>query len=722
MNNPCLAPPPAMPGRWDYLILTASHAAQASAYEAQLAARREIGLLTRVRETLVVADLDGRRIGSGGSTLECLRLVVNRERRGHSGAAETLAGLRILIVHAGGDSRRLPAYGPAGKIFVPVPGESDSALPYTLFDRLVPSYLDLPAPTDDRGQIVVAAGDALLLFDPAAVRFPGHGMTMLGSPASSQEAAGHGVFCPGPGTTVRLYLQKPSPAEQARLGALDRTGKALLDVGVTNLDAAAAAALLDAFDVAPGPAGDLEWSGAMRERLLARGVDLYREICCAIGAEATLGHYVRTVRGAGSKWSDEDLAHLFPALHAIPFHVEAVPGCRFLHFGSTRQLAESGIAMLTRAHGAVPESTCLSLNNQVGGNGRIEGSECWVEGCRVTAPVTLGGRNVLIGADAGLPLSLPAGAALDVVEGRGVWYVRCYGVGDSFKDATYCGRPLTEWLSAVDATESDVWPADAAERTLWNARLFPEMAEPADFHRWRWMYEPNTATAAQKDAWRSAVRQSAAGIALLADQDAFHRRRAALRAHEVRQSLESLFSLESGFSARDLEFALHHTTDREGLATAVLALARAQAGEPLQAARILHTLGTATGNAALCAEAVALAHAPGPVFRGRVLAGGATALPAYAAEQGSDVLTAQPDGVTLEISRPGDAHTYYLPPLPVGLEASAGPPDFTALLAGYLNRDRAAMAAFRLEHYRAHCLTAALLRRDTAAMARYLRA
>ncbi|MHC4521104.1 MAG: hypothetical protein ACYTAS_21125, partial [Planctomycetota bacterium] len=59
-------------GAWDYLIVTASNEAQAKAYESQLAVRRELGLLSAVREAVVVADPGGRRVGSGGSTLCCL--------------------------------------------------------------------------------------------------------------------------------------------------------------------------------------------------------------------------------------------------------------------------------------------------------------------------------------------------------------------------------------------------------------------------------------------------------------------------------------------------------------------------------------------------------------------------------------------------------------------------------------------------------------------------
>ena len=163
---------------WHYLILTASNEAQAAAYRTQLELRRQLGLLAPVREVLVVTDPDGRRVGSGGSTVCCLLEVLSRElARGKQAApgggregppyAELLRRLRILIVHAGGDSRRLPAYGPCGKVFVPLPDESDSAVGVTLFDRQLPTYLALPPAREGAGQVVITAGDVLLGFDPA---------------------------------------------------------------------------------------------------------------------------------------------------------------------------------------------------------------------------------------------------------------------------------------------------------------------------------------------------------------------------------------------------------------------------------------------------------------------------------------------------------------------------------------------------------------------------
>ncbi|GAF87515.1 unnamed protein product, partial [marine sediment metagenome] len=191
--------------QWDYLIVTASNELQAGAYESQLKVRQGLGLLSDVREVMVVADPGGKRIGSGGSTLYCLMEVLARrlgEELRTAGPGEwedVLRELRILIVHAGGDSRRLPAYGPCGKIFVPVPGESDSAVPLSLFDRQLPIYLALPQTQAGTGQVVITSGDVMLRFEPDEVDFAAEGITGLACYARPEQASRHGVFCRGQG-------------------------------------------------------------------------------------------------------------------------------------------------------------------------------------------------------------------------------------------------------------------------------------------------------------------------------------------------------------------------------------------------------------------------------------------------------------------------------------------------------------------------------------------
>lgn len=619
-------------GTWDYLLLTASGERQGRAYEAQLRVRQELGLLTGIGSVLVVPDPAGKRIGSGGSTVACLMAVLDRELAGRgaelgepSAWQAALERLRILIVHAGGDSTRLPAYGPCGKAFMPVPGEGDSAVGETLFDRQLPTYLALPQAAAGSGQIVVAAGDDIKEFDSADVRLAPTGVTALGCSATPEQASHHGVFCLGANGQLRRFLQKPTPAALARHGGIDRYGQCVLDIAAMSFDAATAVSVLRCCGVMPNEEGELVWTGPVGRAIENRGLDLYREICCAMGAEATPALYREAARAGGSTWEEPLLDRLFEGLSAIPFQVHIVPKCRFLHLGTTRELVANGAQLEAGNGGAREADVPVSINSEVTGDGALVGGAAWVEGCRVRSRVVLDGANVVVGADIEEPLRLPRGACLDVLrgqrrDGERAWFVRCYGVDDRFKDtaeagATFCGYPVNDWLAAVGARSEDAWDASLApaQRTVWQARLFPAVAEPTAYREWLWMFAPEGATAPEREAWRSADRYSLAEIATLADLEAFQERRERLRANTLGLALHRLFRRDSGLSAKDLARILRYSACPVRTVVGLFAEARWQhqsaestsGMSPFVCSRILHTLGSALETLSARDEAVA---------------------------------------------------------------------------------------------------------------------
>ena len=604
--------------QWDYLIVTASNEAQARAYKSQLKVRQDLGLLSDVRDVLVVADPGGKRIGSGGSTLYCLMEVLNQqlERGAVAGGPDSwekiLRKLRILIVHAGGDSRRLPAYGPCGKIFVPVPSRNDTAVPASLFDRQLPTYLALPEPAAGVGQVLITSGDVLLRFDPSEVTFAHDGVTGLACYALPEQASRHGVFCKGEAGEVRLYLQKPSVTEQAEKGAIDAYGQSCLDIGVMNFDAGTAAKMLDLFGASAGAQGRLDLSGQMGRAVIEHGLDFYREICCAMGAEASKSDHRESAQNSGSKWSETLLDELFAAFSTVPFSMNLLKHCDFLDFGSSRAIIGSGTRLLQEDRGAANLHTFLNINNEISDSGAVTGTSSWVEGCRINSSLTLGGENVVVGVDVEEPLSLPAGACLDVIkgrnsEGRDVWFVRCYGLDDSFKEPIeqaggFCGIDVLTWLEAVGAGPEDVWDPDvpAGERSIWNARMFPAVEKHNDYRRWLWMFEPSGADSGQARAWREADRYSLEQILALADHSGFYERRDEIRANIIRRSLRQVFHPQSGFSSAELAHLLQNTGDVAAWVSEILAQghwhfrnSRQGTLECLALPRIIHTLGSA---------------------------------------------------------------------------------------------------------------------------------
>ncbi len=600
---------------WDYLIITASNDAQAEGYTRQLGTRQQLGLLCEVKQVLVVADPQGKRVGSGGSTLYCLLEVVRRqlEIQPDADVEQLLSGLRVLIVHAGGDSKRLPAYGPCGKLFIPVPGNNDTPLPSTLFDRQLPVYLQLPMPQNQRGQVVVTAGDVLLRFDPGEVVFSPQGITGLAASAAPKEASKHGVFMRGAEKQVRRFLQKPSVELQKELGLLDAFGNSTLDIGIMNFDAATAAKLLELADFEID-AGQCCFNGQVKDAILAGGLDFYQEICCALGNGTTLELYNEALEQSGSKWPPALRSRLYDVLKDIKFNVEVLPFCEFLHFGTSSQITQSGLALLRNDAGVSVLDTCLTINNEVRQNGTIEGKNSWVESCIVSSQLTLSGLNVVSGVDVVRPLELPEGMCLDCTagsngNGKPVTFLRIYGINDGFKDkaadgALFCNTPIKQWLEVTGIKYEDLWPQmteeQAQSQTLWTAAMFPAFSGNFAIEEWLWLYETADSTPQKVDKWRNADRYSLEQISVLTDQQAFFMRRNSIRAVTIQNSLPAIFGKDSRFSAKELAMSMQNSGNAAAFAAKLIEmmynlreLRGSKAGSWFIMPRISHSLGAA---------------------------------------------------------------------------------------------------------------------------------
>lgn len=605
---------------WDYLIVTASNASQASAYETHLKARQQLGFLNGIRNFLVVDDPDGKRIGSGGSTLQCWMEVLKRElgvapdssKQDPAVWESVLQGLRILIIHAGGDSKRLPVYGPCGKLFIPVPGESGTALGDTLFDRQLPVYLELPPPAKGTGQTVITTGDVLLLFDPGEVKFRKEGITGLASWVTPEIAQNHGLFCADADGQVICFAQKPSLQEQEELGAINRYGKSLLDIGVMNIDPGTAVQLLKLSGAGCTQEGDWAWRDPAAREIEQEGLDFYLEICSALGKGTSLQNYIHSMQKAGSHLSLDFLERLFSALAGVPFFVHQMSECGFLHFGTQLQLIQGGSELMRQARTDFRIDTCLCMNNHIINSGRISGDSAWVEGCLITSDLFLAGRNVVVGADILAPLSLPEGLCLDVLKGRDrknnpVWFVRVYGISDNFKagvqDGSLFDVPAEEWFSVLGVDPVNIWEPEIPpeERSLWNARLFPAVSSASDFIHWLWQNDVETASDIQKRLWQESDRYSLAEIAERIDQEEFFQRRWQFRAHEIQRNLRWILREKGGISARELVFLLQGQ-DAESIQDWIQSLLREalrpfleknEAGlDRLDFSRIIHTLAS----------------------------------------------------------------------------------------------------------------------------------
>ena len=138
--------------RWDYIVLTASNEQQAEGFRKQIEERSDF--LPSKTRFAVIPDRDGKRVGSGGATLSVIRYLHEQEG--------SFSNLRVLVIHSGGDSKRVPQYSALGKLFSPVPHELPNGRTSTLFDEFLICMSSVPSRI--REGMVLLSGDVLLLL------------------------------------------------------------------------------------------------------------------------------------------------------------------------------------------------------------------------------------------------------------------------------------------------------------------------------------------------------------------------------------------------------------------------------------------------------------------------------------------------------------------------------------------------------------------------------
>jgi len=471
----------------DWLVLTASNRAQARGYREQLSTRRADGRLDRVQNWMVVPDPGDRRVGSGGSTCVVLHELARRLRRMNPharGPAELFRGKKILVIHSGGDSRRLPAYAAEGKVFTPLPCDTPDGRPATLFDLVLADLAAIPIP--DEGRVVIATGDVLLGIGRHAPDLAAKGMVGVAFPGSAEVGSRHGVYVRGRGGRVTDFLQKPDRAEAKRRRALDSRGRVLIDTGVLSLDPAAVAAWIGAS------------RGFVKDIVAGRshGADLYQDMLPQL---------------VSAEHAEPRLDALYRRLRTVPFHVSVVPPCDFLHIGSTREL----VNVVTRDARVrrMPARSGPTVFNCAGGRA-CGPRDSIAEACRLGSTVQLGHQSVLVGYPGGPPLDLPDGWGMAFLPvGTDSWSCVAFGVADDAKTprergGTFGGQRIDAWMDRLGVADEELFPR-GADRSLWSARLWTVGGITPTLRAAQWMIgRPGRAPC----GWRRAKRLSLAEL------------------------------------------------------------------------------------------------------------------------------------------------------------------------------------------------------------------
>jgi fucokinase len=471
------------------IVVTAAREAQARGYRAFLADRAARGDLPARARWHVVTDPGGRRAGSGAATALALATVWNGGRTPARSASRSTSrivggfvGRRILIVHSGGDSRRLPACAALGKAFAPLPARRPSGAPAAVFDLVLADLLALP-PRED-GEILIASGDAivgvgaerLVLGDEDAI-----GIAQRGDLA---RASRHGVFAIERDGALRDFLQKPTIAAMRSARAIARDGRALIDTGIVRLSPRAGERLLEAFGAPRGRIG----RGLLREvvRGRARAIDLYEHVMIAFVPRLSRSAYLTRV-GVGVNDADADaIAALHAKLAGLAMRVAVSETDGFLHIGTTAEcldlLAGASVASRQTAqrYGLQPATGAprllhaarLTIDCDSASRVAVIGS--------LGARLTLAGDNLVVGMPPqSAPINLPRGygcVALPI--GRSSWATLLFHEGDDAK-APLSADPRIAGMRVTDLRARLGWRSLDATATVWDLPLWSVTRRPS---------------------------------------------------------------------------------------------------------------------------------------------------------------------------------------------------------------------------------------------------
>ncbi len=431
---------------WDYVILTASNPAQAKAYEVQIEHRLKLNQLPKNTHYAVIPDLDGKRVGSGGATFSCIKYVAEN---GNPGSENPFLGKKILVIHSGGDSKRVPQYSACGKLFSPVPRLLPDGRRSTLFDEFMTGMSTVASRITDG--MLVCSGDVLLLFNALQIDFYGAGAAALSIKEKAETGKNHGVYLKDQNSNVGRFLHKQTVETLTNVGAVDSNGKVDIDTGAVILTSEVLNDLYKLIDT------DESYHKFVNED--AR-LSFYADFLYPLATGSTLEQfYNEKPEGDFTPELHECRTALWQTLSKYNMKLIRLSPASFIHFGTTKELRHlmtdgmdeyrfldwsSTINSNLSPRDFAVSNSYVSRRSTVGSGSYIEdsrihryskvGKKCVISG------VTLTGETVPDG-------SVLHGLKLD--DGRFV--CRMYGVDDNPKENTLFGNDIGEplWTASI---------------------------------------------------------------------------------------------------------------------------------------------------------------------------------------------------------------------------------------------------------------------------------
>ncbi|XP_028259246.1 fucose-1-phosphate guanylyltransferase [Parambassis ranga] len=485
------------PGQfWDVVVLTAADSSQREAYELQVReklSRKELPLGTQYK---VFSDPPGPKVGNGGSTLHALQQLKDI-------FGKALSGLRVLLIHAGGFSQRLPSASALGKIFMAFPLGDPI---YQMLELKLAMYVDFPSYMKP-GVLVTCADDIELysIAEEEHIKFDKPGFTALAHPSPLSVGTTHGVFVLDTNeksshsemvnTSCLRFLHKPSVDQMRDCGAVCKRHSGLLSVSDSEFVYTDSTYYVH-FDTVRSLLNLLKELGP-----LDCEIDAYGDFLQALGPKATIDYTKNTANVTKEESSLVKVRQkIFHLLKGTLLNVILLNTSKFYHIGTTSEY----LFHLTQDVALRSElgllSFAFSLNeNSQGSSGccvmySVLDSSCSVgagsvvEFSRLGAGASVGRDSIVSSCWVSPGLSVPDGAFMHSLcvnyQNQTSFVTVFFGINDNLKrsvdspaytdELKFFGFSLTECLSHWEIQNEVLrFSDDASCCNLWNACLFP---------------------------------------------------------------------------------------------------------------------------------------------------------------------------------------------------------------------------------------------------------
>ncbi|XP_021051554.1 fucose-1-phosphate guanylyltransferase isoform X1 [Mus pahari] len=492
---------------WDVVAITAADEKQELAYKQQLSEKLKKKELPLGVQYHVFPDPAGTKIGNGGSTLCSLQCL-------ESLYGDRWNSLKVLLIHSGGYSQRLPNASALGKIFTALPlGEPI----YQMLELKLAMYVDFPS--NMKPGVLVTCADDIELYsvgDCEYIAFDQPGFTALAHPSSLAVGTTHGVFVLHPDSSLPYgdleyrqcyrFLHKPTIENMHRYNAVHRQGSfgqqdlpggdtARLPLhteyvytdSLFYMDHKSAKTLLD-FYKSEGP--------------LNCEVDAYGDFLQALGPGATAEYTRNTSHVTKEETRLLDMRQkIFHLLKGTPLNVVVLNNSRFYHIGTLQEyllhftsdstlkseLGLQSIAFSVSPSVAECSSGTACIIHSILDSGCSVAPGSVVEYSRLGPEVSIG-ENCIISSSVIAKTVVPAYSflcSLSVkINGHLEYSTMVFGMQDNLKKSVKTLEDIKalQFFGVCFLSCLDIWNLKATEKlfsgnkmdlSLWTARIFP---------------------------------------------------------------------------------------------------------------------------------------------------------------------------------------------------------------------------------------------------------